>query len=169
MGKKTDMQAITEGVIWKQLLLFFFPILLGTLFQQLYTTVDTIIVGRAVGTGALAAVGATTALVNLFSGFFIGLSSGVTVVVSQAYGAKDREGVTRSVHTGMTLFVILGIFITFVGIFMGPMILRWTQVPESVYEPVCRLKYFPDTAPEGRHPACPRTVQNPGIPSVFRP
>ena len=133
MRKKTDMQAITEGVIWKQLLIFFFPILLGTLFQQLYTTVDTIIVGRAVGTGALAAVGATTALVNLFSGFFIGLSSGVTVVVSQAYGARDQEGVSRSVHTGMTLFLILGVIVTFVGIFMGPMILRWTQVPESVY------------------------------------
>ena len=134
MGKKADMQAITEGVIWKQLLIFFFPILLGTLFQQLYTTVDTIIVGRAVGTQALAAVGATTALVNLFTGFFIGLSSGVTVVVSQAFGARDQEGVSRSVHTGMTLFLILGVIVTFVGIFMGPLILRWTQVPESVFE-----------------------------------
>ena len=134
MRKNTDMQQITEGVIWKQLLIFFFPILLGTLFQQLYTTVDTIIVGRAVGTGALAAVGATTALVNLFTGFFIGLSSGVTVVVSQAYGAKDKEGVSRSLHTGMALFILLGVIITFVGIFMGPVILRWTHVPESCYK-----------------------------------
>ena len=134
MRKNTDMQQITEGVIWKQLLIFFFPILLGTLFQQLYTTVDTIIVGRAVGTQALAAVGATTALVNLFTGFFIGLSSGVTVIVSQAYGARDRDGVSRSLHTGMALFFLLGVVITFVGIFMGPAILRWTQVPESCFQ-----------------------------------
>ena len=134
MRKNTDMQQITEGVIWKQLLIFFFPILLGTLFQQLYTTVDTIIVGRAVGTQALAAVGATTALVNLFTGFFIGLSSGVTVIVSQAYGARDKEGVSRSLHTGMALFFLLGVIITFVGVFLGPAILRWTQVPESCYK-----------------------------------
>ena len=135
--KKADrirnMDQITEGVIWKQLLIFFFPILLGTLFQQLYNTVDTIIVGRAVGTGALAAVGATTALVNLFSGFFIGLSSGVTVIVSQAYGARDREGVSRSLHTGMALALLLGLMVMAVGIFTGPAILRWTQVPESCY------------------------------------
>ena len=133
MGKNTDMEKITQGVIWKQLLIFFFPILLGTLFQQLYNTVDTIIVGRAVGTQALAAVGATTALVNLFSGFFIGLSSGVTVVVSQAFGARDKDGVSRALHTGMALSLVLGIFVTFAGIFTGPLILRWTQVPESCY------------------------------------
>ena len=74
--------AITEGVIWKQLLRFFFPILLGTFFQQLYNTVDTVIVGRFVGTQALAAVGSTAALVNLLNGFFIGLSSGATVLLS---------------------------------------------------------------------------------------
>ena len=133
MRKNKDMQQITEGVIWKQLLIFFFPILLGTLFQQLYNTVDTIIVGRAVGTQALAAVGATTALVNLFSGFFIGLSSGVTVIVSQSYGAKDQNGVSRSLHTGMALSILLGLLVTAVGIFVGPMILRWTHVPESCY------------------------------------
>lgn len=134
MRKNKDVQQITEGVIWKQLLIFFFPILLGTLFQQLYNTVDTIIVGRAVGTQALAAVGATTALVNLFSGFFIGLSSGVTVIVSQTYGAKDRDGISRSLHTGMALSLILGLIVTCIGIFLGPVILRWTNVPESCYE-----------------------------------
>ena len=84
---------ITEGVIWKQLLLFFFPILLGTFFQQLYNTVDTIIVGRFVGTQALAAVGSTSSLINLINGFFIGLSTGASVVISQHYGAGVRAGV----------------------------------------------------------------------------
>ena len=75
MSQKPALTQITEGVIWKQLLQFFFPILLGTFFQQMYNTVDTIIVGRAVGTQALAAVGATAALINLINGFFIGLTS----------------------------------------------------------------------------------------------
>ena len=83
---------ITEGVIWKQLLSFFFPILLGTFFQQMYNTVDTIIVGRFVGTQALAAVGATGALISLLNGFFVGLGSGATVLVSQFFGASDHSG-----------------------------------------------------------------------------
>ena len=86
-----SVNRITEGVIWKQLLTYFFPILLGTFFKQLYTPVDTVIVGRFVGTQALAAVGSTAALVNLLNGFFIGLSSGATVLLSQFYGAGDRR------------------------------------------------------------------------------
>ena len=79
-----DMHGITEGVIWKQMLLFFFPILLGTFFQQLYNTVDAMVVGKFVGKQALAAVGgATGTLVNLIVGFFVGLSSGATVIISQ--------------------------------------------------------------------------------------
>ena len=69
--KKMSVTNITEGVIWKQLLMFFFPILLGTFFQQMYNTVDTIIVGRFVGTQALAAVGSTSALISLLNGFFV--------------------------------------------------------------------------------------------------
>ena len=78
MSQNTAARNITEGVIWKQLLSFFFPILLGTFFQQMYNTVDTIIVGRFVGTQALAAVGATGALISLLNGFFIGLGSGAS-------------------------------------------------------------------------------------------
>ena len=78
-----NQPAITEGVIWKQLLAFFFPILMGSLFQQLYNTADTIIVGRAIGTQALAAVGSSASFINLVNGFFIGLSSGASVILSQ--------------------------------------------------------------------------------------
>ena len=126
-------QNITEGVIWKQLLSFFFPILLGTFFQQMYNTVDTIIVGRAVGTQALAAVGATSALINLVSGFFMGLSTGVTVIVSQTFGARDEEGLSHAIHTGMALSLVLGVIIILIGGLGGPLILRMTQIPESCY------------------------------------
>ena len=79
---------ITEGVIWKQLLIFFFPILFGTFFQQLYNTADAIIVGNFVGKEALASVGGSAStIINLLVGFFVGLSSGATVIISQYYGA----------------------------------------------------------------------------------
>ena len=87
--------AITEGVIWKQLLLFFFPILFGTFFQQLYNTADAVVVGRFVGKEALAAVGGSTSmLTNLLVGFFVGLSSGATVIIAQFYGAGRGQRVS---------------------------------------------------------------------------
>ena len=130
MQRKLSNQ-ITQGVIWKQLLFFFFPILLGTFFQQMYNTVDTIIVGRFVGTQALAAVGSTGPLINLINGFFIGLSSGATVILSQAYGADDRKGVHTILHTAVALSLILGLLTTIVGVLAGPQILQLTQIPEN--------------------------------------
>ena len=131
MGRRLEHQNITEGVIWKQLLMFFFPILLGTIFQQLYNTVDTIIVGRAVGTQALAAVGATAALVSLINGFFIGLGAGATVLLAQFYGAGDKKGACEALHTGLVLSVILGTTALILGVFGGPWVLRQMGTPEN--------------------------------------
>ena len=122
---------ITEGVIWKQLLKFFFPILLGAFFQQMYNTVDAIIVGRFVGTQALAAVGSTSALVNLIDGFFLGLSTGASVIISQFYGASDRNGVQRALRTGLVLAVVLGILAVTVGVFSSPKLLHLIKTPQS--------------------------------------
>jgi len=131
MQRGISAQNITEGVIWKQLLSFFFPILLGTFFQQMYNTVDTIIVGRFVGTQALAAVGSTGALISLLNGFFVGLSSGATVLVSQFFGASDQQGIRRSVHTGIGLALVLGLLISLLGLGAGPQILRMMKTPED--------------------------------------
>ena len=131
MPRKPAAQQITEGVIWKQLLIFFFPILLGTFFQQMYNTVDTIIVGRFVGTQALAAVGSTSAFISLVNGFFVGLSTGATVLLSQFYGANDRQGVEDALHTGVALSLVLGLATTALGILAGPQILRLIKTPES--------------------------------------
>ena len=129
MSQKSAALNITEGVIWKQLLSFFFPILLGTFFQQMYNTVDTIIVGRFVGTQALAAVGATGALISLLNGFFVGLSSGATVLTSQFFGACDREGVRKALHSGIGLALALGLLISFLGLCFGPQILQLMKTP----------------------------------------
>lgn len=134
MRKVPEFQRITEGVIWKQLLSYFFPILMGTFFQQMYNTVDTIIVGRFVGTQALAALGSTAALISLINGFFVGLSSGATVLMSQFYGANDRRGIQDALHTGIGLSVVLGIAITMLGCAAGPGILELTQTPENCLE-----------------------------------
>lgn len=131
MQRKLAAQNITEGVIWKQLLSFFFPILLGTFFQQMYNTVDTIVVGRFVGTQALAAVGAAAPMISLLNGFFIGLSSGATVLISQFWGANDRSGVRKALHTGIGLALLLGLAITALGVGAGPNILRMTKTPEN--------------------------------------
>lgn len=124
-------QQITEGVIWKQLLIFFFPILMGTFFQQMYNTVDTIIVGRLVGTEALAAVGATGPLVSMVNGFFTGIGSGATVVLAQAYGAGDRKGVSDSIHTGVALSLVLGVVLTVIGVCFGGQVMGWMNTPEN--------------------------------------
>ena len=131
MSQKASARNITEGVIWKQLLFFFFPILLGTFFQQMYNTVDTIIVGRVVGTTALAAVGATGPLVNMVNGFFIGISSGATVILSQNYGAGNRQGVQDALHTGVTLSLGLGAIITVLGVGLGPWVMSLMNMPEN--------------------------------------
>ena len=134
MSRNDSARGITQGVIWKQLLIFFFPILLGSFFQQMYNTVDTIIVGRAVGTQALAAVGSTSPLINLINGFFIGLSTGATVILSQYYGANDREGTDRALHTGVALSLILGLLTAAIGVSFGPRILALIRTPESCRE-----------------------------------
>lgn len=131
MQQKTAAQQITEGVIWKQLLLFFFPILLGTFFQQMYNTVDTIVVGRFVGTQALAAVGAASAQISMITNFFVGLCTGATVILSQFFGANDRNGIDNALHTGIALSILVGILITVLGFVFGPAILRLTNTPES--------------------------------------
>ena len=131
MEMQSNQRQITQGPIWKQLLIFFFPILLGTFFQQIYNTVDTIIVGRVVGTTALAAVGATGPLVNMVNGFFIGISSGATVILSQYYGAGNRQGVHDALHTGVALSLVLGAMITVLGVGLGPWVMGLMNMPEN--------------------------------------
>ena len=126
---------ITEGVIWKQLLLFFFPILLGTFFQQLYNAVDAVIVGRFVGKEALSAVGGGTGtVINLLVGFFVGLASGATVVISQYYGAKRAEMVGYAVHTAIAFSLVGGLIMMLIGIPLAPTVLRAMNTPADILD-----------------------------------
>lgn len=136
--ERTDMertagQNITEGSIWKGLLLYFFPIWFGSLFQQMYTTVDAAIVGQFVGKEALAALGGTTSLlVDLTIGFFIGASAGVGVVISHCYGAKDEKRLKYAVHQSVRIAVLCGLVLTVIGIVAAPTALRLLHAPEEI-------------------------------------
>ncbi|WP_041138532.1 MATE family efflux transporter [Beduini massiliensis] len=130
--KETGLNGITEGIIWKQLLFFFFPILVGTFFQQLYNTIDAIIVGQYVGKEALAAVGSTGSLINLLVGFFVGLSSGATVIIAQFFGARDDESVSKAVHTSIALSIVGGAIIMVIGIIFAPSCLKAMGVPSDI-------------------------------------
>ena len=123
-------RSITTGPIWKNMLSYFFALLLGAFFQQLYNTIDAIIVGRAVGSDALGAVGGSAAMVvNLFLGFFLGVSSGATVVISQFYGAGRKKEVERAVHTAIALAIAGGGVITLIGVIVSPWIISVMSTP----------------------------------------
>lgn len=126
---------VTEGKIGKEMLIFFFPILLGSFFQQIYNTADALIVGRYLGKIALSAVGASSGMiVMLVVGFFVGLSSGATVLVAQFYGAGDEDSVRKTIHTVITFSILCGGLITLVGIPLAPKMLEWMRTPEDTME-----------------------------------
>ena len=124
---------LTQGVIWKKLLRFFLPIVIGTLFQQLYTTVDAIVVGRFIGVKALAAVGGSASVIlNLLVGFFIGLSVGATVMIAQYFGVDDHKNIFKAVHTSIAFCILAGAGLTVVGVLITPWALRAVHNPAAV-------------------------------------
>lgn len=131
---KTSNTLMTSGTIWKEILLFSIPLILGNLFQQLYNMVDSIIVGNIVGSNALAAVGSSGAIIQLLIGFCIGASAGAGVVTSQAYGAQKPDGVRKAVHTTVAISVVAGALLSVIGILVAPTVLKLMGTPEEVFE-----------------------------------
>ena len=125
---------LLSGGIAKALLLYFLPIWFGTLFQQLYNTVDTWVVGRFVGTQALAAVGSTGAFVSLLVGLFTGLCNGAGILISQSYGAADTDAVDRQVHNGLVLAVLGGAVLTAVGLIVSRPALVLMHTPADILD-----------------------------------
>ncbi len=132
---ETQTNQIVSGTIWRQMLLFFFPIFVGTMFQQLYSMIDAVILGRFVGKEALAAVGGSDMeLIGLLVNFFVGLSSGASVLVSQHYGARRGDALQAAVCTGMALSVVCGAALTVAGVLIPRPILRAMNTPEDVLD-----------------------------------
>ena len=132
MKIKNTGRDLTTGVVWKQLLLFFIPIAAGTCIQQLYNTVDGLIVGRFVGTIALAAVGGSSAqIINVLIGFFVAVTAGASVVIAQIYGAGRKEDVRIATGNAIAVFALMGVLLMALGLVAAPALLRLLRTPED--------------------------------------
>lgn len=123
---------MTEGSIWKRILTFAFPLFWGNLFQQLYNTADSLIVGNFIGNAALAAVSSSSSLIFLMVGFFNGIGIGAGVVIARYFGAREFKKLRLSIHTTVAFGLICGTLLTFVGVFAAPQILRLMGTPAEV-------------------------------------
>lgn len=143
MNEKKNTVLMTEGGIFKNLLFFATPLILGNLLQQMYNAVDSIIVGNYVGSNALAAVGAGASLIYLLIAFSLGASVGAGVIVSQYLGAKEKEGVHKAVHTAMTISIILGLILTAGGILFSRKLLVMMNTPAEILDDAaCYLRIY---------------------------
>ena len=129
---KAGNNNLTEGPIWKTILLFALPILLGNLFQQFYNTFDSWCVGNFIGEDALAAVSSSGSLIFMLVGFFNGVAMGAGVIIARYYGAKDFAAVRRAIHTDVAFGLAAGIALSIIGVTFSPTILRWMGTPEEV-------------------------------------
>ena len=127
-----EKMSMTEGTIWKKLVRFAIPLLLGNLFQQLYNAVDSLVVGNFCGNEALAAVSSSGSMQHLLIGFFQGVFIGASVIISRCFGAKDDEGMDEAIHTTVVFSLAMGVILTILGVTFTPTILRWMGTPENV-------------------------------------
>ena len=135
--------SLTEGSIWKGMLLFALPIFLGNLFQQFYNTFDSWVVGRFLGDKALAAVSSSGSLIFLMIGFFNGIAMGAGVIIARFFGAKDGDSLSKAIHTDLAMGLVIGVFLTVLGVSFTPTILRWMNTPADVLpESISYFRYY---------------------------
>lgn len=124
---------LTEGKIWKVMLNFVLPIFLGTLFQSLYTTIDAIIIGRFAGKDAFAAIESVLSFQRLPVSFFVGLSSGATIIISQYFGAKKKEEVSKASHTAILFAIVGGLLLSVLSCILSPFFIKLIKVPNEIF------------------------------------
>ena len=140
MARSSGATLLTEGSIMKKLIGFAIPLFLGNLFQQLYNTCDSLIVGNFVGSEALAAVSSSGSLIFLIVGLFNGISMGAGVVVARYFGARDQERMQRAIHATVFFGLAAGIVLTGIGIALTPLLLKWMGTPTEVLPQ--SIRYF---------------------------
>lgn len=133
MLKKEKNINLTEGSIFQNIILFTIPLIGGLVFQQLYSVVDTIVVGRFIGETALAAIGTTAPTINMLIGFMIGMTTGIGVLVSQFFGAKDELQLKQCVCTSVLMCLLGGLLVTTIGIIFTPFLLQVLKTPANVF------------------------------------
>ena len=135
MRDHRERNDLTSGTVWKKLVIFFLPIAAGTIIQQLYNAADGLIVGRYVGTKALAAVGGSSAqIINVLVGFFVAMTAGASVVIGQIYGAGRKQDLNRAIGNAVTAMAIAGLILTAVGLIASPGLLRLLNTPDDTLD-----------------------------------
>lgn len=143
MVLRSSGSSLTEGSIWKSMLLFALPVFLGNVFQQLYNTFDSWVVGNYLGDNALAAVSSSGSLIFMMIGFFNGVAMGAGVIIARCYGAKDYGSMRRAIHTDVAFGLTAGILLTALGVAFTPTILRWMDTPEDVLpQSISYFRYY---------------------------
>lgn len=143
MVLRSSSSSLTEGSIWKSMLLFALPVFLGNVFQQLYNTFDSWVVGNYLGDNALAAVSSSGSLIFMMIGFFNGVAMGAGVIIARCYGAKDYDSMRRAIHTDVAFGLTAGILLTALGVAFTPTILRWMDTPEDVLpQSISYFRYY---------------------------
>ncbi len=141
--RSESVKDMTQGNPYSQIIAFALPIFLSQVFQQLYNTADTLIVGRFLGTNALAAVSSSGTLIFLLVSFFNGTSMGAGVVVSKYFGAKDNDKISRAIHTNIVFSLLCGVVLTLVGVFLTPIFLVWMKTdPDVLPEAIEYFRYY---------------------------
>ena len=134
---------MVEGKEWKKILIFAFPIFISSLFQQLYNSVDSLIVGNYLGDSSLAAVSSSGNLIFLFTSFFIGCFSGAGVLVSKYFGEKNYDNMKDAIHTDIAFGIISGLILTLLGVLLTPIILKLMQTdPEVLQESTLYFRWY---------------------------
>ncbi len=140
---RSSGSSLTEGSIWKSMLLFALPVFLGNVFQQLYNTFDSWVVGNYLGDNALAAVSSSGSLIFMMIGFFNGVAMGAGVIIARCYGARDYDSMRRAIHTDVAFGLTAGILLTALGVAFTPTILRWMDTPEDVLpQSISYFRYY---------------------------
>ena len=139
----SDRNALTEGSIWKKMVLFALPVLLGNLFQQFYNAFDSWCVGNYIGEDALAAVSSSGSLIFMMVGFFNGVSMGAGTIIARYFGARDQENMRKAIHTDIAFGLTAGVLLTVAGVIFTPTILRWMGTPEEVLpQSISYFRYY---------------------------
>lgn len=139
----SDSTSLTEGSVWKSMLLFAMPVFLGNVFQQLYNTFDAWCVGNYIGDNALAAVSSSGSLIFMMVSFFNGVAMGAGIVIARWFGAKEYDTMRKSIHTAIAFGLIVGVVLTVAGVGLTPVILRWMGTPDEVFpESVAYFRYY---------------------------
>ncbi len=135
--------SLTEGSIWKSMLLFALPVLLGNIFQQLYNAFDSWVVGQFLGDTALAAVSSSGSLIFMMVGFFNGVAMGAGVIIARYFGARDYEKMRKAIHTDVAFGLTAGALLTVIGVTFTPTILKWMGTPEDVLpQSISYFRYY---------------------------